>query len=80
MSLSVIIPVYNEVQTINQIIKKILEINIQLNEIIIVDDYSNDGTYENLSEFKNNKLFKIIRHKKYGQGRRYYFSHTFFDK
>ena len=64
MSLSVIIPVYNEVQTINQIIKKILEINIQLNEIIIVDDYSNDGTYENLSEFKNNKLFKIIRHKK----------------
>ena len=40
MSLSVIIPVYNEVQTINQIIKKILEINIQLNEIIIVDDYS----------------------------------------
>ena len=45
-------------------LSKILEINIQLNEIIIVDDYSNDGTYENLSEFKNNKLFKIIRHKK----------------
>ena len=64
MSLSVIIPVYNEVRTINEIIKKILEVNIQFNEIIIVDDYSNDGTYEKLSEFKNNKLFKIIRHKK----------------
>ena len=40
MSLSVIIPVYNEVQTIIKLSKN-LEINIQLNEIIIVDDYSN---------------------------------------
>ena len=64
MSLSVIIPVYNEVRTINEIIKKILEVNIQFNEIIIVDDYSNDGTYEKLSSLRITSYLKLLDIKK----------------
>ena len=58
MNLTVIIPVYNEVKTINQIINKILEVNVQYKEIIIVDDFSNDGTLVELEKFKSNDLFK----------------------
>ena len=64
MNLTVIIPVYNEVKTINQIINKILEVNVQYKEIIIVDDFSNDGTTAELEKFKSNDLFKIIHHEK----------------
>jgi len=64
MNLTVIIPVYNEVKTINQIINKILEVNVQYKEIIIVDDFSNDGTTAELEKFKSNDLFKIINHGK----------------
>ena len=64
MNLTVIIPVYNEVKTINQIINKILEVNVQYKEIIIVDDFSNDGTTAELEKFKSNDLFKIINHEK----------------
>ena len=44
MNLSIIIPVYNEVRTINQIINKVLNVKTRYKEIIIVDDYSTDGT------------------------------------
>ena len=64
MNLTVIIPVYNEVKTINQIINKILEVNVQYKEIIVVDDFSSDGTLVELEKFKSNDLFKIINHGK----------------
>tara|TARA_B100000963_G_scaffold334791_1_gene328308 strand:+ start:5585 stop:6295 length:711 start_codon:yes stop_codon:yes gene_type:complete len=64
MKLSVIIPVYNEVKTINEIIKKVLEVNVEYKEIIIVDDHSNDGTNKIIEKFKENNLIKIIRHEK----------------
>tara|TARA_B100000989_G_scaffold298613_1_gene288744 strand:- start:2371 stop:3072 length:702 start_codon:yes stop_codon:yes gene_type:complete len=63
MNLSVIIPVYNEVRTINQIINKVLNVKTQYKEIIIVDDYSTDGTKKELEKYKNNNLFKILHHK-----------------
>ena len=43
MLLSVLIPAYNEVKNIEKILKKIAEVNIP-KEIIIVDDGSTDGT------------------------------------
>ena len=64
MNLSVIIPVYNEVKTINQIINKILKVNVQYKEIIIVDDFSEDGTKAELEKFEKNSLFKIVYHNK----------------
>ena len=52
MYLSVIIPVFNEVNTIDKIITKVLESNCNFKEIIIVDDYSTDGTREILKNRK----------------------------
>ena len=43
MKLSVIIPVYNEVETILEVIKKVKEVPLD-KEIIVVDDGSTDGT------------------------------------
>ena len=45
MKLSVVIPVYNEDRTISEILKKVMEVDIE-KEIIIVDDCSTDGTRE----------------------------------
>lgn len=58
--LSVIIPVYNESQTIRQILEKINSINIE-KEIIIVDDGSFDDTNLILREIKLDNL-KLIHH------------------
>jgi len=68
MNLSIIIPVYNEVKTINQIINKVLDVKIPYKEIIIVDDFSSDGTKKELEKYKNNNLFKIIHHN-YNKGK-----------
>ncbi len=61
MKLSVIIPTYNEEQTLSLIIKKVIEVPLD-KEIIIVDDGSTDSTPEILERYKNRKGFKILRH------------------
>lgn len=58
--ISVIVPVYNEIKTIKQIIEKIYSVNID-KEIIIVDNCSTDGTREVLRELHYDNL-KIIYH------------------
>jgi len=58
--LSVIVPVYNEVKTIRQIIEKIHAVNID-KEIIIIDNCSTDGTQKILGELRYDNL-KIIYH------------------
>jgi glycosyltransferase involved in cell wall biosynthesis len=63
MKLSVIIPVYNEEKTIQEIIKKVLEEPTE-KEVLIVDDASSDNTPQILENFKNYKNIKIIHHKK----------------
>ena len=67
MHLSIIIPVFNEVELLPKILFKIIKDTKKINkEIIIVDDCANDGTREwlkNISKrfnninIKNNKLF-----------------------
>ncbi|MFH1837581.1 MAG: glycosyltransferase family 2 protein [Candidatus Omnitrophota bacterium] len=49
MKLSVLVPVYNEVKTLPNIIDKIKAVDIE-KEIILVDDFSTDGTRELLVE------------------------------
>jgi len=47
MLLSVVIPVYNERQTLFDIIRRVLEAPIGIDrELVLVDDYSTDGTRE----------------------------------
>ena len=63
MNLSVIIPVYNEVKNINEIIKRVQATKLA-NEIIIVDDGSKDGTREVLQKMDGKKKVHVILHEK----------------
>ena len=66
--LSVIIPVYNEKNTIDIIINKIISLKINI-QIIIVNDGSTDGTAQKLLKFKKKKFITIINlSKNYGKG------------
>jgi glycosyltransferase involved in cell wall biosynthesis len=49
MQISVIIPVYNEVSTIREIVARVQAVDLE-KEIIIIDDGSTDGTREQLHE------------------------------
>ena len=60
--LTIIIPVYNEINTIEQIIDKINKIKFIKKEIILVDDYSIDGTRELIKSKIFSKVDKIIFH------------------
>jgi len=60
IKLTIIIPAYNEINTIQEIIDKIFNIKIN-KQIILVDDCSSDGTKEVITRNKN-KIDKIIFH------------------
>ena len=46
MKLSVVIPCYNEKETIVELVNAVLASPYQDKEIIIIDDHSTDGTQE----------------------------------
>ena len=60
IKLTIIIPAYNEISTIQDIINKIFNIKVD-KQIILVDDYSSDGTREVIKKNKD-KIDKIIFH------------------
>ena len=64
MKITVIIPVFNEINTIEQIINLVLDQKKFILEVIIVDDCSIDGSKDILEKFKNYKNIKMIFHKK----------------
>jgi len=69
MKLSIIIPCYNEFNTIKSILLKIKEVSDYQKEIVIIDDCSNDGTKEILENIEQNDDQKIIfNDKNYGKG------------
>lgn len=52
MKLSVVIPVYNEKNTIEELVESVMSVNDIDKEIVIVDDASTDGTVEILNNIK----------------------------
>jgi glycosyltransferase involved in cell wall biosynthesis len=68
MKLSVVIPVYNEKNTILEVLNRVRDVSIP-KEIIVVDDFSTDGTREILQALPALEDFKIIlRPKNAGKG------------
>ena len=61
--LTVIIPVFNEINSIEQLLIKVLNNKID-KQIIVVDDHSSDGTRELLINKFKNTVDKIIFHQK----------------
>lgn len=68
MKLSIIIPVYNESRTLQELVEKVLELELPnkiAKEIIIVDDGSSDASGEIMTDMaKKYKEIKIIKNAK----------------
>ena len=62
-SLSVIIPCYDEVKTVKQIVYDVLKVEV-VDQIVLVDDGSTDGTIEVLKELEaeNHEKVTIVYH------------------
>lgn len=63
MTLSVIIPVYNEQQTIREIISRVLNVPCA-KQVIVVDDGSSDGTREILAQLKGTESLLCLFHQR----------------
>lgn len=61
--LSVVIPVYNEKDTIKRVVHKVRNCGVKT-EIIIVDDCSTDGTREILRKELRGQVDKVLYHKR----------------
>jgi glycosyltransferase involved in cell wall biosynthesis len=63
MKLSVIIPVYNEKETIETILRRIGEVQMGAldREVIVVDDGSQDGTAEILRRIEKDRAYPFLR-------------------
>lgn len=62
--LSIVIPCYNENESLLEILKKVKESPVENKEIIIVDDLSTDGTRELLKNSVEAMVDKVIYHEK----------------
>jgi len=69
MKLSIVVPVFNEKNTIAEILKRVEAADLGVEkEIIIVDDFSTDGTREIIKLYEDK--YKVLYHEKnYGKGR-----------
>jgi glycosyltransferase involved in cell wall biosynthesis len=69
VKLSVLIPVYNEAQTIGEVLRLVSEVPIE-KEILVVDDGSTDGTREILESWNGRGGVRVILHpQNLGKGR-----------
>ncbi len=63
MKISIIIPCYNEIHTIEAIIQQILAVELSVErELVIVDDYSRDGTRAYLNKINGQDGIKVVLH------------------
>lgn len=65
MNVTVIIPVYNEIKTIHEIVQRVKATQL-VQEIVIVDDGSTDGTRAVLAEMDGKEGVRVILHEKNG--------------
>jgi len=65
--LSVVMPVYNERTTVEEIIRRVLAVPLRI-ELIVVDDGSSDGCGDLLQQLQQELTFKLVRQKNGGKG------------
>ena len=63
MKLSVVIPVYNEQETIDEILAAVRAVELE-KEIILVDDFSTDGTRDKLRQIEQSGAARVLYHEK----------------
>jgi glycosyltransferase involved in cell wall biosynthesis len=63
MDLTVVIPAYNEINTIEEILRRVQAVDLA-NEIIVVDDGSTDGTRDILQSLNGNGPIRVILHER----------------
>jgi glycosyltransferase involved in cell wall biosynthesis len=61
--LSIVIPVYNERDTLRVLVSKVEAVDYE-KEIILIDDYSTDGTRDVLKEYENRENFQVLYHER----------------
>ena len=61
--LSIVVPVFNEIRTIREILKRVTQVDVPC-EIIVVDDASTDGTRELLSDLVVEFDIRVVRHER----------------
>jgi glycosyltransferase involved in cell wall biosynthesis len=68
MKLSVVIPVYNEETTIDEILSRVQAVPME-KEIIIVDDGSTDGTYDRLQDIERRHANVRVTYQEHNRGK-----------
>ncbi len=66
ITLSIVIPCYNEKDNIESLVKRVLESPVPNKEIIVVNDKSTDGTEKILDEVIKPIVSKVIHHEENG--------------
>jgi glycosyltransferase involved in cell wall biosynthesis len=61
VKLSIVIPVYNEKNTLNMLLDRVEAVDYD-KEIVLVDDCSTDGTHEIVESYKNKKGYAVVIH------------------
>ena len=61
LKLSIVIPVYNERETLETVVAKVNAVDYE-KEIILIDDFSKDGTREILKNYENKENFHVFYH------------------
>ena len=69
MKLSILMPVYNEAETVQNAIKRLLDVNFPCPvEVVVVDDASTDGTAQIIDALDDDRLIKLRHTVNQGKG------------
>jgi glycosyltransferase involved in cell wall biosynthesis len=68
VTLSVVIPAYNEIRTVEVLLRRVREVSLRI-QVIVVDDGSTDGTRELLRELEEEGLIDILIFHDVNQGK-----------
>ena len=65
--LTVVIPVYNEVDTVTTVIARVLSLDLDL-DVVVVDDGSTDGTRKLLADYRAERVQVVLQDCNMGKG------------